>query len=487
MKRVLKLITGAFVVATLFSSSTQAASVNPTNVDGNPTCQDSGYSYGLKPTPEGSPNGTYLLNNGVDSVTVISNGTGLTSWSSSISIDAVIVKGGSNANLYVYSPESKGDTNLVTPVNSNNNKLFGLSHVIFCYDYEVKVSKTANTSYTRSWDWSITKSADESSLLLARGQSHPVEYTVKVDAAPDDSNFAVNGTIAITNPDPNNSATLTSIIDQISEIDGATPVSCPGISPYVLAPMETLNCTYSQELTDKQPRTNTASVTTTGLVGGGSASASFAFGSPTTLVDECSAISDTKHALTPGNLCANVDTLPHTYTYIKDILYEACGEHDYVNTASFVTNDTMTPGSSSSIVKVTVPCVLGCTLTQGYWKTHADVTRKQYDDAWNLLGSGSETIFYGSGKSWLAVFNTPPKGNPYFQLAHQFMAAKLNENNGAYAPANVVEVLDLAEKWFEDNPLPGNFDKSQKNKILGWASLLDQYNNGLLGVSHCSE
>lgn len=70
-----------------------------------------------------------------NSVTTNVSGATLLSWSATLGIDAVIVKGGPNANVYVYNPESMGDTNLVTP----NNGGFGVSHIEFCYDYEAKL------------------------------------------------------------------------------------------------------------------------------------------------------------------------------------------------------------------------------------------------------------------------------------------------------------------------------------------------------------
>jgi hypothetical protein len=54
-------------------------------------------------------------------------------WSSSVGIDAVIVKGGSTANVYTYD-EATGDTGLHAPINPNTNQPFGLSHIEFCVD-----------------------------------------------------------------------------------------------------------------------------------------------------------------------------------------------------------------------------------------------------------------------------------------------------------------------------------------------------------------
>lgn len=123
------------------------------------------------------------------------------------------------------------------------------------------------------------------------------------------------------------------------------------------------------------------------------------------------------------------------------------------------------------------PPSIGCTYTQGYWKNHSAAGPAPYDDGWKALAGGLEhnTIFYSSGKTWLALFRTPVRGSAYVSLAHQYMAAKLNVLNGAAAPTNVLAALATAESYFGGSSV----------SITGLASLLDEYNNGRLGTPHC--
>jgi hypothetical protein len=124
------------------------------------------------------------------------------------------------------------------------------------------------------------------------------------------------------------------------------------------------------------------------------------------------------------------------------------------------------------------PPELGCTYTQGYWKTHSLAgPAGPYDDGWKNLAGGLEqnTIFFNSGKTWLALWNTPPRGSAYIQLAHQYMAAKLNVLNGASAPASVTSAIAAAEAYFT----------SGTGNITGLASTLGSYNEGLIGPGHC--
>lgn len=127
----------------------------------------------------------------------------------------------------------------------------------------------------------------------------------------------------------------------------------------------------------------------------------------------------------------------------------------------------------------------GCTLTQGYWKTHSSHGPATPPDAiWATVG-GPDATFYFSGKSWFDLFWTAPKGgNSYIQLAHQYMAAVLNVNNGALpAPAE----LALATAFFNNaaNTPSTTYTKAQQATQRAWASALDAFNQGTTGPGHC--
>jgi hypothetical protein len=55
-------------------------------------------------------------------------------WESVTSpVEAVIVTGGPNANVYAFDPPSMGDTELLAPINPENQQPYGLSHMDFCF------------------------------------------------------------------------------------------------------------------------------------------------------------------------------------------------------------------------------------------------------------------------------------------------------------------------------------------------------------------
>lgn len=118
------------------------------------------------------------------------------------------------------------------------------------------------------------------------------------------------------------------------------------------------------------------------------------------------------------------------------------------------------------------PVPVGCTRTQGYWKSKPGVI-------WPAPYS-RDAMFFSSGLTWQQILDTPPQGgNAYLILAHQYIAAVLNRARGASAPASLQNILNNATTWFSSgtnlDSCSGSACETQKN----WAGLLDTYNNGL--------
>ena len=119
----------------------------------------------------------------------------------------------------------------------------------------------------------------------------------------------------------------------------------------------------------------------------------------------------------------------------------------------------------------------GCTVTLGFWKNHTSVWPSGFDPS---------ATFFLSGKTWLGAMSTPPQGNAYYILSQQYVAAVLNGASGASAPANVQAAVSGATAFFTANaptPAPSGATRTQ---LIAWATLLDQYNNGLVGPGHCN-
>jgi len=140
----------------------------------------------------------------------------------------------------------------------------------------------------------------------------------------------------------------------------------------------------------------------------------------------------------------------------------------------------------------------GCTLTQGYWKTHSEYGPAAHpDDTWDLLPDGPDTLFFDSGDTWYEVFWTNPKGgNAWYILAHQYMAAQLNLLNGAGMVPGLADALADAEVLLDYYDTQKNIPKNADNVLtdakdraeaIAIADFLASYNEGFEGVPHCGE
>jgi hypothetical protein len=120
-------ITTVVALVLMVSAPMALATENPEWRAGNPSCADLGlkslHKFDDSPTDgEHSEDGFTVI---VDSPSV--------DWTSDVPLDAVIMKGGDNANIYHYDEATSGN-DLVTPTNPNNNEPYDLSHVEGCYD-----------------------------------------------------------------------------------------------------------------------------------------------------------------------------------------------------------------------------------------------------------------------------------------------------------------------------------------------------------------
>lgn len=357
---------------------------------------------------------------------------------------------------------------------------------------ELVVTKTANTSLSRTYDWNIQKTASKDSLRLGIGQSFVVDYSVvlDLDGEPVDDDWTVAGVISVNNPGPA-AITVNGVADNVSP--SIVPIIDCGVSfPHSLPAGSTLDCAYSASLPDDTGRTNTATAIMQNLASSGTTdfpgTVAVDFAEATVnSVDECVNVTDSV-AGALGTICAGFDTLPQTFTYSSTIgPFDKCGAYTVVNSATFKAIDTGATNSDEHALAVTVPCG-GCTLTQGYWRTHSNEGPASYNDTWALIEpNGEDTPFFQSGQTYYQVMWSSPEGNAYYILAPQYIAAKLNQLRGAQSTPEVDAAMAWAKSFFEANapaPAPSN---PLRAEVIAAATTLDKYNNGELGPGHCAE
>jgi LEA14-like dessication related protein len=414
-------------------------------------------------------------------------------------------------------PADEGTHNNTATINETGQSA-SASVEVKCF--ALGVSKDAEASFKRSYDWSIVKNGDQTELTLAAGQQFLVNYTTTVDATPTDSDHAVSGTITIHNPAPMG-AEITSVSDVVSP-DIAANVECadangPVSFPYTLAAGGTLECSYSTTLPDSEDdRLNTATATlqnydydselnaTAGGTTDFSGTANVVFGDPQLEDEKIDVTDDSGTPSVPsddrflGTVDATVDTLPKTFNYSMFVgPYSESGDYSFTNTATFVTDDTGTEGSDDHTVVIHVPGN-GCTLTIGYWKTHAGFTGNnddmvtQYLPIWLGTPNGQYSVQITTAAQVVNYLNKfEDSSNGIRKLQAQLLAAKLNIANGA-STQGIASIISSADAFLAAHPASdwttaGALTKAQKNQVLSWATKLDNYNNGIIGPGHCSE
>lgn len=350
---------------------------------------------------------------------------------------------------------------------------------------------SAHTTFDRTYTWDVEKRATHSELTLSEGQTFLQTYSVTVsNTGYVDSNWMASDGIAYSS---DTTFTATSVT---AELTGgiSAPVDCAFFGSYPLPfTGKSIACRWGPvALPDGSPRTVTATI---GFQDGTSVSNSYAFDFTTDLLpgqpvehDKCVEVTDT-YAGVLGTVC--VGEAPKTFTYTREIgPYHECGDFTVENTATITGDGGEVLDQSTANVTVHVPCAGGCTLTQGYWKTHSKEGPAPYDEAWKNLGALEEdTPFFSSGMTWYEVFWTPPAGgNAWIQLAHQYMAAKLNVLDGASSTPAVDSAIAYAEAFFATYGTPSTpLSKAVAKAAKTNAGTLDAYNNGLIGPGHCHE
>lgn len=164
---------------------------------------------------------------------------------------------------------------------------------------------------------------------------------------------------------------------------------------------------------------------------------------------------------------------------LENILLPATGDNGYaridlkfVPFAYKVAVEFLGSGAMDNLTFVTKTA--SCTRTLGFYKNHLN--------AWCTIDP--ETAFFMSDVSYLEAITTQPKGDPYFILSQQYVAAILNICNGAKAPGEVQKGIEEAQELFETYT-PGTVPKNMKSRFTSLATTLDNYNNGAIGPGHC--
>ncbi len=266
---------------------------------------------------------------------------------------------------------------------------------------DLTVSKTATPSFTRTFTWGITKDVDKTEIDIANGGSATFNYKVNVTHdGGTDKGWQVTGTITVTNP---NGSDFTGVNVTDADNNGGTCTVTNGTNVTVPANGSvqlSYTCTYASAPSPSSG-TNTATATWDSTLyktpdSSASGSASFAFTTPTTVIDGSVTVTDTFGG-TLGTV-SYTDPSPTTFTYSHTFTGDpggTCTSHD--NTATFTTSDTGTTGSASQTVTVCVgvDLTVSKTATPSFTRTYNWSIAKSVDKTLvEQVGGGTATFNY---------------------------------------------------------------------------------------------
>lgn len=371
--------------------------------------------------------------------------------------------------------------------------------------WALNVAKTANTSYTRDWHWSLTKTASPTTTItIERGSLTNIAYAVIATPTAVDRAWTVSGTVTVHNPAPI-PATVSSLADVLSD---STPVAlqCSGSAPYTIAGGSDLTCTYSIARSDASAGTNTATATLANNNGGSTTfngSANYAFGDPSTVLHALVTITDPGVTIDAPGWSLAASSISYlfdaprggsfAYNVMAGNVSAQCDTYATVSNTAVLTDGDHTLQASASHQLYAGACGFNCTLTIGYWKTHAGFTGRNADRVtpelpqWLGTIGGLKSVGVTSAAQAVGLLsNSGDASNGVNKLYSQMLAAKLNIFRGA-SPAAVSSILSAADAFLASNNSAdwANMSKNNKTTVNNWASTFDQYNNGLIGPGHC--
>ncbi|HEX6486990.1 MAG TPA: LPXTG cell wall anchor domain-containing protein [Nocardioidaceae bacterium] len=135
-----------------------------------------------------------------------------------------------------------------------------------CVEDELKVTKTVQASFGRSYDWLIDKSVDDTRLELTDDGDATFHYTVK--ATPDgwtDSEYTMGGTVTVTNPNTYADGAITAQVTDVPDVGGGAACTVAGGQSVTLEPGQTKTLSYACSFTGRpQNGTNSATARWTG-------------------------------------------------------------------------------------------------------------------------------------------------------------------------------------------------------------------------------
>ncbi len=388
-------------------------------------------------------------------------------------------------------PGADGWGSLHGPPDADTGEIDTPEEVSFCFDYELYVQPSPFAKHAERNTWTITKSGRTERLVLAQGQEELVEYavTVRPGESIEDGQF-IAGPMFVQNKSPN-TVTVGSVSVMVGTI--AAGVTCPTAAPFTMAPFTIVECAFRADVPDTTDRNVVGSATVSHGLRVSTQEVVASFSSPTTGVDEVDHCVDVFDDAVPyadhylGTVC--VDTGEETFEYSIEVgPYTTCGPFQVTNTASYVGLDTGATADAAWTIDGNVQCNAACTLTQRYWKVHSNFGHRRFNPTWNRIGAqGENTTFFHSGGTYVQAMYRFALGNPYWTMSKAYIAARLNQLNGAtFTPATQTAFTNATTLLNSYTPAQVFLNLSVRKQFVKAAATLKDFNSGRTGPGRCT-
>ena len=303
-------------------------------------------------------------------------------------------------NVFVALPQGKtlqslikdnSTAEIVWTEKGNTPDKFQLSHLCpGSAPKDLTVSKTAKTAFTRTFGWTLAKSADQTEVKTA--DAAKVKYTVSVTKdAGTDSDWALSGTITVHNPNTF-AVSGVNITDPNCDVANGANLTVPAggdISATYTCALVSNPGSGTNTATASWPAFGSPSTSATG-------STNYTFGNPTTLVNDSITVTDTNGSAWDFNASGSV-SYPMTYTDPAG----TCTDH--VNTVTTKYSETSLAASATVKVCVGADLTVSKTANPSFTRTYKWDISKSVDKTL-VKQVGGSALFNYTVKAWQVGF-----------------------------------------------------------------------------------
>jgi hypothetical protein len=401
---------------------------------------------------------------------------------SSIRMTGVLVSTDTRTMMWDMPGGADGWPSLTGPPRPGTGEITPPEEITFCYDNELYVQASPVANMSRRATWGITKTGRTTPLVLGEGDVASLSYNVTMqNTGMVPLGQFIGGAVYVHNKSPS-TVTVSSVTTLVGNLNAT--VTCPTAPPFTMPPFTQIECSFRADVPDTADRLVMAGGTVSHGLRVTTREVTASFAAPNTGIsttDRCVAVFDTASPAADrriGTVCLDGGM---TLSFSTQVGPFDCGAFSVANTASFTTFDTSATGSAGFTVSGEVVCDPGCTRRWEYWRDHPN------DPTWALLGpAGRNTAFFSSGTSYHGALSVLPLLNPYWILAREYVAARLNQLTGVDYPANTQAAFSDGTAIFNSNsPLQILLNLFIHGRVNSNANVLERFNRGIDGPGTC--